>query len=532
MDSGYLEITVDYYYVAGFDEGLQAVRAGLAEAMFPVNSAMPLVRSADKLAHEPVFAEPIYIMFNPSVLRSSFDFASSQLLALWPCLVLVVCTMLAGGVAMWLVEGKEGQTGLSSPEFFKGVSHGAWFTMTTITTVGYGDLTPRTWIGRIMTIMWMIVGTVLMSLITALITTSLSNYQAVAVNYPAFLLEWANANQHIGTLRNTRANSLLNAHYEAAEYLIVFEQSLTMCNDFRSGRLHAIMAELAVLNKCRSGTLFSGEDVDVNSGKNIYLLEVSGGAEEYEIHYYEPALEQLGLVGRDIVQALSRVSMYMIADDLADGSTSNSITQESQAELALNAVGLLLGAVMIISLIMAGAKHFQRWLRENYFMADSEEFSKIKENDPVQRLLRYLCCVDLRLFRWDKGDHPNNKYDRTSSSADGWHMAWGPEKGKSRRHISRHAVSTAEGAEVEMEEVTHSSNIPRPQLLSRDESKTKDVFNPIVLSSGNYNEVTIHGGGEGGITEIFRRHATERMELAKRHEMDIARYVQSQEATD
>lgn len=84
------------------------------------------------------------------------------------CLVLVVVGWLA-----WLLEHRR------NPEQFggtraNGVFSGVWWAMVTMTTVGYGDLAPRTVGGRLLGLAWMLTALVIVSFFTAAITSTLT----------------------------------------------------------------------------------------------------------------------------------------------------------------------------------------------------------------------------------------------------------------------------------------------------------------------------------------------------------------------
>lgn len=76
------------------------------------------------------------------------------------------------GLIMWLIERRRNRSMFNSG--IKGLGDGMWWSAVTMTTVGYGDKTPRTTIGRIVGFLWMFAAIVLLSGLTAFITSSLT----------------------------------------------------------------------------------------------------------------------------------------------------------------------------------------------------------------------------------------------------------------------------------------------------------------------------------------------------------------------
>ena len=67
-------------------------------------------------------------------------------------LVLFICL---SGFAFWVTErGKDA----ISDKFFPGIFEGIWLTFTTMSTVGYGDIAPAKWTGRIFAVLLMFTG--------------------------------------------------------------------------------------------------------------------------------------------------------------------------------------------------------------------------------------------------------------------------------------------------------------------------------------------------------------------------------------
>ncbi len=78
------------------------------------------------------------------------------------------------GFVVWLIEhrkNKDFRKGL------KGIGDGFWWSAVTMTTIGYGDKTPKTPIGRTVAFVWMVVAVVGISGLTAGIASSLTTTQ-------------------------------------------------------------------------------------------------------------------------------------------------------------------------------------------------------------------------------------------------------------------------------------------------------------------------------------------------------------------
>jgi ABC-type amino acid transport substrate-binding protein len=127
--------------------------------------------------------------------------------AFFKVLLSLVLLLLFFGILVWFFERKK------NPEEFgndpKGIWHGLWWSAVTMTTVGYGDKSPKTVGGRIIGLIWMFAGLILISSITASITSSLTVHK----------LAYANDDIHsfrkkkIGTVNDSATETWLINHY-------------------------------------------------------------------------------------------------------------------------------------------------------------------------------------------------------------------------------------------------------------------------------------------------------------------------------
>ena len=86
---------------------------------------------------------------------------------------LLILLWLIAGVAVWLFEGRRNREMFGGGPA-KGVAQGIWWAAVTMTTVGYGDLAPKTAGGRIVGLVWMFAAIISISGFTAAISSSLT----------------------------------------------------------------------------------------------------------------------------------------------------------------------------------------------------------------------------------------------------------------------------------------------------------------------------------------------------------------------
>jgi voltage-gated potassium channel len=67
----------------------------------------------------------------------------------------------------------------AQPEVFKSVFHSAWWSIVTLTTVGYGDVYPITLGGRIFTFFVLIIGIGIVAVPAGLVGTALSKARSL-----------------------------------------------------------------------------------------------------------------------------------------------------------------------------------------------------------------------------------------------------------------------------------------------------------------------------------------------------------------
>jgi voltage-gated potassium channel Kch len=96
--------------------------------------------------------------------------------ALWVIILVTIVFVIVGGVAMRLAE----------PDVFTNMGEALWFSVVTVSTVGYGDIVPQSGLGRAVASVIMIFGLAFVPAVTAVvISTVMSRRDAERANSEA-----------------------------------------------------------------------------------------------------------------------------------------------------------------------------------------------------------------------------------------------------------------------------------------------------------------------------------------------------------
>ncbi len=136
-------------------------------------------------------------------LRALTNLLSTQFLAL---LAFLTAMTVFVGLLIWLVER------CRNPEQFGGIhdglGHGIWWAVVTMTTVGYGDKSPRTLLGRLIAIAWMLIGVVTLAVVTGSVASQMTVMQLNSpVRGPEDL-----PHVRTGTVKGTTSEAYLYEH--------------------------------------------------------------------------------------------------------------------------------------------------------------------------------------------------------------------------------------------------------------------------------------------------------------------------------
>lgn len=120
-----------------------------------------------------VAAPRVMLLIYDGPQRSRTQNLADTIFNAWPFLIFILVAAGASGMTVWLLEYV-----FFSKEFSKKFVHGAWdgfwWAVVTMTTVGYGDRSPKSLPGRLFCFIWIITGINIISIFTALVTATVT----------------------------------------------------------------------------------------------------------------------------------------------------------------------------------------------------------------------------------------------------------------------------------------------------------------------------------------------------------------------
>ena len=179
--SGRLGLDYDYVEVPLADV-YEKLHAGSCDL------ALAIALSGEK-AEEVEFTEP-YLFSHGAVVtlhKSLFNTLETLHSYIWNKEVFLILFLMIAGMILFslilLVAERKHQLGHFSGYTVKGFGSALWFSAVTMTTVGYGDKTPLSAIGRMITFFWMLVGVLLIALFTGTVASSITTAKIQSVWY-------------------------------------------------------------------------------------------------------------------------------------------------------------------------------------------------------------------------------------------------------------------------------------------------------------------------------------------------------------
>jgi polar amino acid transport system substrate-binding protein len=180
------------------------------------------------------FAEAV--RSGPSWRAALGAMANSELVRV--VLLMILATVVVG-VLIALIERRGNPREFGGP-LPRSVGTGVWWAAVTMTTVGYGDATPKSASGRTLALIWMFVGVVAVAIFTATVTSMLTvDSLRGAVQRPADLFR-----RRLGAVEGGTGAEFIRDHHAQFHPYLNYEDALA---GLAAGEVDAVVANIPAL---------------------------------------------------------------------------------------------------------------------------------------------------------------------------------------------------------------------------------------------------------------------------------------------
>lgn len=167
----------------------------------------------------------------------------------WRVLAVLALILFIFGLLVWIFERRQNHDQFGG-RTVEGIGAGFWWSAVTMTTVGYGDKSPVTLGGRLVALVWMFASIIVISSITAAITSALTVASLEhAVQGPEDL-----PGVRVGTVSNTTSEQFLEGRFIRARG---YGNITAALEALRSGEVEAVVYDAPIM-QYTIGREFSG----------------------------------------------------------------------------------------------------------------------------------------------------------------------------------------------------------------------------------------------------------------------------------
>ncbi len=197
----------------------------------------------------PIWLQAVRLLFSSSFLALVLTVGALQLLV---------------GSLVWRIERRANPEQFGHGSLWRGLAAGFWWSTVTMTTVGYGDKTPKTWAGRVVAQAWMLCSVVIVSVFTATVASNLTVDQLSSQVHSASDL----SHIRIAVTRKSTSDSYANARDVDAVRTDTLDAALEM---LEQGSVDAVVHDAPLLQ----------EALRARGGERLKLLEFRFQRQDY-----------------------------------------------------------------------------------------------------------------------------------------------------------------------------------------------------------------------------------------------------------
>jgi polar amino acid transport system substrate-binding protein len=175
----------------------------------------------------------------------------------WKIVVALLASLALVAMLIWALERKSNPKEFGGDgKVYRGIGSALWWSAVTMTTVGYGDLAPRSPVGRLVAIAWMFISLFLVSWFTASMASILTTERmdvgtgGLVVRGPDDLRRL-----HVGVITGTSSEDYMRRHQ--IDYISIPPRELLEA--VLNGRVQAVLADAPTLRYAARSEMYAGK---------------------------------------------------------------------------------------------------------------------------------------------------------------------------------------------------------------------------------------------------------------------------------
>ena len=163
----------EFVYYDTVQDVLTAVETGECDINF---SGITITAAREKRVDfsHPFFDSGLILAVRSNPDSKVLDLAFKILKVIGYSLLIFLIGLTVVAHAIWFLEKSDGDPKSFPTNYKRGIIDAYWWAVVTMTTVGYGDKTPKRIIGRVIASIWMIIGIIWFAAFTATLTSSMT----------------------------------------------------------------------------------------------------------------------------------------------------------------------------------------------------------------------------------------------------------------------------------------------------------------------------------------------------------------------
>ncbi|MEB3160574.1 MAG: transporter substrate-binding domain-containing protein [Synechocystis sp.] len=234
----------EYVPQQSVSEALQAVADGRLDILVGSISITPeRVKLPDISFTQPYFGSSVGVMI-PQEQSTLWNRVAPffGITALSSAGILTLLLFIVGNL-IWLAEHRQNPDQFA-PKYSEGLQNGMWFALVTLTTVGYGDRSPKTKVGQLIASVWMIVALLSFSSITAGLASAFTAAMSESTAEPSLQTTEDIKGKSVAVVADTTAVGWANFYQAEIRLTSNLEAAVTL---LRQNQVDAVMFDRPVL---------------------------------------------------------------------------------------------------------------------------------------------------------------------------------------------------------------------------------------------------------------------------------------------